>query len=110
MKWYEFLNFFIMSMTLLGSFYLFLKHKKLSLNKKQNMITKTVFAALNGLVLVQLYDMLVAISWARSNMCNVILGVPNYLYALAYITRNIYFLIVVIGIIVWINRKTEKVL
>ena len=105
MKWYEFLNFCIITSTLVGSLYLFFKFIYLPKERKTLMTTRTVYIVLNGLVLVQIYDMLTAISWARNNICGIVLGVPHHLYVVAAITKNVYFLIMVIGVIVWVNRK-----
>ena len=108
MRWYEVINFCIMITTLSGSAYLFLRFKKLNKLEKNDYLSEVIYLLLNGLVFVQICDIITAISWAKNGMCSVVLNVPHYLYAIAAISKNIYFLIGIIFVIIWINKRIER--
>jgi len=108
MHWYELLNLGIIFTTLTGAFYLFIKDKQFPKIVQQSEVSDLFHVLLPGLVLVQFYDVLTAIAWARNGVCDSVLGVPKYLYAVAAITKNIYFMGIILCSVFWLTKQIAR--
>jgi len=110
MNWWEASNLLLVTVNISLGVYCVFRLKKLSNIIKIGKFYYQCRIILQGILLVELYFILVLFSWVTYNIYDLVLeksSLVTFLYVTAFFTKSFLFFIIILNSIFWTNKKLK---